>query len=152
MNTADSALLRPQQGPVPHAEPTDVSTPFWASCAKGSLTFQRCAACRAVNFPPVEICRDCLKADLAWEPSAGRGVLRSWTVVHRPVTPAFEVPYAPAIVELDEGYQMVTNLIGIAPDDIAFGMPVEVEFHEVGLGLWLPYFRPVGAGVTDTAL
>ncbi len=143
MNTANDAVLRPQRGRIPHAEPTAMSAPFWASCAEGILTFQRCTACRAVSFPPVEICRDCLKADLTWEPSAGHGVLLSWTVVHRPVTPAFEVPYAPAIVELDEGHQMMTNLIGIAPEDITFGMPVEVEFHEVSPGLWLPYFRPV---------
>jgi uncharacterized OB-fold protein len=135
-------LLRPQRRELPHAQPTEVSAPFWESCAEGVLAFQRCTACRAISFPPVEICRDCLRADLSWESSTGRGTLRSWTVVYRPVTPAFDVPYAPAIVELNEGYQMVTNLIGIAPESITPNMPVEVEFHEVGPELRLPYFRP----------
>jgi uncharacterized OB-fold protein len=94
--------------------------------------------------PPAEICRACLGTDLAWERSAGLGTLYSWTVVHHPVTPAFEVPYAPAIVDLAEGYQMMTNLIGLAPEAITPGLPVEVEFHETG-GLHLHYFRPRAA-------
>lgn len=139
---AGSAVLLPQRGDLPHAEPTPLSRPFWEQCARGVLTFQRCRSCRSVCFPPVEVCRQCLGTDLLWEPSAGRGTLYSWTVVHRPVTPAFSAPYAPAIVDLDEGYQMITNLIGIAPDQIRAGMAVVVEFHEVRPGLHLPYFRP----------
>ncbi|GAA0820887.1 Zn-ribbon domain-containing OB-fold protein [Streptosporangium amethystogenes subsp. fukuiense] len=137
-----STPLAPQHGELPHAEPTELSAPFWNRCAEGTLTFQRCAACRSINFPPVEVCRECLDTDLGWEESSGRGTLYSWTVVHRPVTAAFTPPYAPAIVDLDEGYQMVTDLIGIAPEEITAGMPVEVDFHEVSPGLHLPYFRP----------
>jgi DUF35 OB-fold domain, acyl-CoA-associated len=55
------------------------------------------------------------------------------------------VPYAPAIVDLDEGYQMMTNLIGLPPAAITPGLPVQVEFHETGRGLHLPYFRPRAA-------
>jgi uncharacterized OB-fold protein len=134
--------LVPQHAELPHAEPGPITRPFWDGCAGGELRFQRCTACRAAQFPPSEICRSCLGFDLAWERSAGNGALYSWTVVRRPATPAFEVPYAPAIVDLDEGYQMMTNLIGIAPDAITPGLRVEVEFHEAGAGLHLPYFRP----------
>jgi len=57
----------------------------------------------------------------------------------------FRVPYAPAIVDLDEGYQMVTNLVGLRPDAITPDLPVQVEFHHTGGGLHLPYFRPRAA-------
>jgi uncharacterized OB-fold protein len=140
-------LLAAQDGLLPHAEPGQVSRPFWDGCAAGELRFQRCRGCGSAQFPPAEICRACTGADLTWEQSAGLGMLYSWTVVYRPVTPAFTVPYAPAIVDLDEGYQMMTNLIGLAPDAITPGLAVQVEFHETGGGLRLPYFRP-----RDTAL
>jgi uncharacterized OB-fold protein len=139
-------LLTAQHGDLPHARPSVVSRPFWDGCAIGELRFQRCRECAAAQFPPAETCRTCVGADLAWERSAGLGTLYSWTVVHRPVTPAFSAPYAPAIVDLDEGYQMMTNLIGLAPDAITPGLAVEAEFHEAGGGLWLPYFRPRGPG------
>jgi uncharacterized OB-fold protein len=139
-------LLAPQAGELPHAEPGPVTRPFWDGCAVGELRFQRCRDCRAPQFPPAEFCRRCLATDLAWERSAGTGTVYSWTVVHRPVTPAFRVPYAPAIVDLDEGYQMITNLIGLRPDAISPGLPVQVEFHRTGAGLHLPYFRPRGPG------
>jgi uncharacterized OB-fold protein len=54
----------------------------------------------------------------------------------------FETPYAPAIVTLDEGYQMLTNVIGAGVDEVRVGMPVQVDFREVSTDLWLPYFRP----------
>jgi uncharacterized protein len=104
--------------------------------------------CRAAQFPPgsppAQTCRRCLGTDLTWDRSAGAGILYSRTVVCRPVTPAFDVPCAPAIVDLDEGYQMMTNLIGLAPDAVSPGLAVQVEFHETGGGLHLPYFRPRG--------
>jgi uncharacterized OB-fold protein len=140
-----TAPLAPQHGELPHAAAGPVTRPFWDGCAAGELRFQRCRGCRASQFPPAEICRACLGTDLAWERSAGLGTLYSWTVVHRPVTPAFEVPYAPAIVDLDEGYQMMTNLIGLPPDAITPALPVQVDFHETGAGLHLPYFRPRAA-------
>ncbi|OBF54808.1 hypothetical protein A5787_04380 [Mycobacterium sp. 852002-50816_SCH5313054-b] len=131
--------LRPQSGPVPHAS-SHLSLPFWQGCRAGELRYQRCAACGVANFPPSEHCRQCLSADLRWERSDGRGEIYSWTVVHRPVTAEFEPPYAPAIVTLDEGYQMLTNIVGMAPADLAIGLRVRVEFHAVGADLTLPYF------------
>ncbi|WP_308014614.1 Zn-ribbon domain-containing OB-fold protein [Nocardia coffeae] len=137
-------ILLPQRGPLPCSRPTRVSAHFWAGIAAGELRYQICAGCASVNFPPVEICRECQIADLTWHVSAGHGTLYSWTVVHRPVTPAFaELPYAPAIVHLDEGFRTVTNLIGTAPGDITPDMRVQVAFHRVHGELHLPYFRPV---------
>jgi uncharacterized OB-fold protein len=134
--------LRPQAGPVPHAG-SQLSLPFWQGCQSGELRYQRCAACGQANFPPTEHCRQCLSAELRWVQSGGLGEIYSWTVVHRPVTAEFQPPYAPAIVTLDEGYQMLTNVVGVAPDDLAIGMRVQVQFHSVGGDVTLPYFTGV---------
>ncbi|OBK11016.1 hypothetical protein A5636_14640 [Mycobacterium asiaticum] len=132
-------MLRPQTGAVPHAS-SQLSTPFWLGCRAEELRYQRCRCCDAANFPPTEHCRHCLSADLVWLSSDGVGEIYSWTVVYRPVTAEFEPPYAPAIVTLDEGYQMLTNLVGMAPEDIAVGMRVRVQFHAVADDLTLPCF------------
>jgi uncharacterized OB-fold protein len=131
--------LQPQTGPLPHAS-SHLSVPFWQGCQSRELRYQRCDACGLANFPPTEHCRQCLSAELHWANSAGTGEIYSWTVVYRPVTPEFEPPYAPAIITLDEGYQMLTNIVGVATDDLAIGMRVRVQFHAVGGDVTLPYF------------
>ncbi|QLL07683.1 Zn-ribbon domain-containing OB-fold protein [Mycobacterium vicinigordonae] len=136
-----SESLRPQSGPVPYAS-SAVSGEFWAGCRSRELRYQRCPVCGVANFPPTEYCRECLSGELQWAQSGGVGEVYSWTVVHRPVTAEFEPPYAPAIVTLDEGYQMLTNIIGIAPERLAIGMRVTVDFHPVDSDVTLPYFRP----------
>jgi uncharacterized OB-fold protein len=135
--------LRPQTGPVPHAH-SHVSAAFWEGCRSAELRYQRCEACGLSNFPPTEHCRQCISADLSWQQSGGLGEIYSWTVVYRPVTAEFAPPYAPAIVTLDEGYQMLTNIVGIEPDSVQIGLRVQVEFHAVGPDLTLPYFTASG--------
>jgi uncharacterized protein len=134
-----SEPLQPQTESVPHAS-SQVSMPFWRGCRDGELRYQRCESCGESNFPPTEHCRQCLSAELRWTPSEGLGEIYSWTVVHRPVSPEFEPPYAPAIITMDEGYQMLTNIVGMAPEDLAVGLRVQVQFHAVGPDLTLPYF------------
>lgn len=138
----DALELTAQRAAVPHATPGPLTAPFWQGCADQVLLFQRCQTCSAANFPPAEHCRQCLSFDVAWERSVGEGVVYSWTVVHRAATPVFETPYAPAIVTLAEGYQMLTNIIGANADELRVGMAVQVDFREVSAELWLPYFRP----------
>ena len=134
--------LQPHQPGIPLPHPTPLSAPFWEGCARHELLFQRCASCAAANFDPAPACRSCGAVDLRWVPSSGRGVVESWSVVWRPQMPAFAAPYAVAIVALDEGYAMVSNIIGCDADDVAVGQRVVVEFHPAGEGIVLPYFRP----------
>lgn len=135
--TADA--LRPQTGPVPHTS-SRLSGPFWDGCRDQQLRYQRCRACGSANFPPTEHCRDCLSPELRWQAGSGRGEIYSWTVVYRPVTAEFDAPYAPAIVTLDEGYQLLTNIVGVAPDRLKIGLRVRVQFHAVTPDVPLPYF------------
>ena len=134
------AILQPQNGQLPRPAAGPTTAPFWEGCARGELLFQSCRTCGEANFPPVEHCRWCLSAQLTWQCSAGRGEIYSFTVVHRAVTPAFRAPYAPAIVTLAEGYQMLTNIVGVPPGRLRIGLPVAARFHQVNPDLWLPYF------------
>ena len=136
------ALLVPQAGPLPIGPPGVDSAPFWEGAAAGELRYPRCSACGQADFPAAPHCRFCLEYSLVWEVSAGRGIVYSYTVVWRPVTPDFVTPYAPAIVLLDEGYSMMTNLIGLDTDDLAVDLRVQVECAALADGPTLPYFRP----------
>ena len=134
-------LLLPQKAGIPLPHPTPVSQPFWEGCALGELRYQRCRQCGRALFNPTSVCRWCGSDSLAWELSRGRGSVYSWSVVWRPQSPAFRTPYAAVIVDLDEGYQMLSGLIGCEHDEAAVGLRVQVEFHPVG-EITLPYFRP----------
>lgn len=128
---------------IPVPVPSALTQPYWDGCARGQLLYQRCESCGGAIFDPAPICRFCGSTSLEWAESSGRGTVYSWSIVWRPQTPAFVVPYAAAIVDVDEGYQIVSNIIGCEPEAIHLGMPVQVEFHEIGSGFSLPYFRPI---------
>ncbi len=133
--------LRPHPVGIPTPVPSTVSQPFWDGCRRGELLFQRCERGHVV-FNPAARCRLCLSDHLSWEQSKGTGSVYSWSIVWRPQTPAFRVPYAAAIVTLDEGFQMIANIIGCEPEQIHADLRVHVEFHPVGDNVFLPYFRP----------
>ena len=133
-------ILGPQTGAIPVPVPTVTSQPYWEGCARRELVFQRCAACGNAIHTPATVCGRCWSRDLAWERSGGTGTVYSWTTVWRPPTMAFVVPYAPVIVDLDEGWQLLSCLVGCEPDAIRVGLRVEVEFHTGDNGVTFPYF------------
>ncbi|HVU72856.1 MAG TPA: OB-fold domain-containing protein [Mycobacteriales bacterium] len=134
-------LLEPQTSGIPLPRPSSLTRPFWDGCKEGRLLFQRCTTCAAAIFDPALACRTCRGRDLVWEQSAGRGEIYSWTVAHRPLSPAFTAVYAPVIVTLDEGYRMISNIVGCDDSLLAVGLRVEVLFHRIDDTV-LPYFRP----------
>lgn len=138
-----TGALVPQPATIPPPTPSAHSAPYWEGARQGELRFQRCTACGRAEFDPSIICRKCGARTLTWERSAGLGTIYSWTVVWRPQQPSFVVPYAPAIVDMDEGYQILANVVGCDVAELAVGRRVAVEFHPVADGYALPYFRPV---------
>lgn len=130
---------------IPLPRPTELSRPHWDGCREGVLRVQRCSACGAHVFIPQPLCTRCQSGALEWVASAGRGTLYSFTTVHRPPSPAFTVPYVVAIVELDEGFHMLSNLVDCAPEDVRIGMRLEVTFRPVSHEITLPLFRPAAA-------
>jgi uncharacterized OB-fold protein len=117
--------------------------PFWTSGADGRLRIQRCTSCRRYAHPPGPICRFCT-GELVAEPVSGRGTVFSFTVSYQQFLPSLEVPYVIAVVELEEqeGLQLTSNIVGIAPEDVRIDLPVEVRFEQHG-EVFLPQFAPV---------
>ncbi len=97
---------------LPKPEPTELTRPYWDALREGHLVFQRCS-CGHAWLPARRHCPVCLKAEPAWERAAGTGTLLSWVVYHTAYHPAFadRLPYNVALVELDEGPRLLTNIV-----------------------------------------
>jgi len=117
--------------PLPRSTPE--TAPFWEACRRHSLELQQCDACSKFWFPPSNRCPHCLSADWKWSAVSGKGQVFTFTVFHRAYHKGFadELPYAVAVVELDEGPRLVSNVVGCAPEDVKIGMPVSVIFQDV---------------------
>jgi len=126
---------------IPLPRPTALSRPHWDGCREGVLRVQRCAACGSYEFIPQAVCTRCQAGKLEWVESSGRGSVYSHTTVYRPPRPEFDAPYVVAIVELEEGWHMLTNLVDCTPEEVATGLPVEVDFRAVSDEITLPCFR-----------
>ena len=120
---------------------------YWDACRKGELLLQRCDSCRQYQFYPRGICANCWSGDVQWVKSSGKGTVWTFTVTRQNRTPGFaeEVPYVLALVELDEGVKMFSNVVDCDPDQVRIGMPVEVTFVRATDQVSVPYFKPVGS-------
>jgi len=130
-------------GPLP--VPTPETRPFWEAARRHELQLQRCGACGRYVFYPRAACPHCLAPELEWRRVSGRGRLHTFTVVSRGQRGfPLPAPYVLAIVELEEGPRLMTNLVGVEPDPekLRIGMPVEVVFEDVTEEIALPRFRP----------
>jgi uncharacterized OB-fold protein len=140
--------------PVPdvsrHRRPRPVATtmtqPFWEGTRAGKLLLQRCRDCGHWRWTPQLACPACWSEAYDWSETSGRGSLYSYTLIHRPVDPArFEAPYLLAVVTLEEGPHMLTNLVECTPDQARIGMPVEVRFERLDDEFTVYPFAPVKA-------
>jgi uncharacterized OB-fold protein len=121
-----------------------LSAPFWEGCGSDRLLLQTCTQCGMARFPPGPQCLACGSEASQWKEASGRARVYSWIVVRHPVPSdiyAADVPYVVALVDLDEGARMPTNIVDCAPEAITAGMALEVCFRDVG-GTRLPQFRP----------
>ncbi len=135
-------FLLPQPEGVPGPRPSLHSRPYWEGCRRQQLLYQRCTACSFRGLSAFTVCARCHATSPVWEESAGGGSLYSWTVVWRPPDPSFQVPYAPAVVRLDEDFFMLSAVIGCEPEALHEGLRLGVEFHPASDESSLPYFRP----------
>jgi len=118
---------------------------FWKGCADHELRFQKCTQCGFVRWPASIICPECHSGDTELIRANGKGTVYSFVVYHVAYHPEFkdDLPYVVALVELDEGPRILSNIVGCAPGDVACDMPVEVVWEDI-TGEWsLPKFRPL---------
>ena len=116
---------------------------FYAWCARHELRFQRCTDCRTWRHVPREMCAECGSWSWEWAKAGGRGHVFTWTVAARPMHPAFapDVPFAPVVIEMEEGVRVVSEVVDCPPEELEVGMRVEVVYDDVTPGLALPKFR-----------
>lgn len=119
------------------------NAPYYDALQRHEMRLQRCANGH-VRTPVSPVCPTCLSPEFSWEPVSGRGTIFSFTVVHQLYDPGFkgEIPYVVAVVELDEGPRVVTNIVGIPKDDVRIGMPVRIEYRDVTPQFTLALFTP----------
>ena len=133
---ADARRARPLPQPTPETQH------FWDGAKAGELRLQRCAVCGHVYFPPRPLCPECSSREVGVFVASGRGKLLSYVINHRP-HPSFESPYAIALVELEEGPTMMSNIVECeqTPEALVLDMPLVVTFEEHD-ELAIPLFRP----------
>jgi uncharacterized OB-fold protein len=125
-------------------KPTPETQHFWDGTAAGELRLQRCDACAKVYFPPRPFCPSCASRKVSVVKASGKAKLYSYVINHRPAAPGFTPPYAIAVVELDEGPRMMSNIIDCpqTPEALELDMKLEVAFEKLDDKITLPQFRP----------
>ncbi len=133
--------------PKPKPRPAPESIPYWKAAHEHRLSLPKCDACEQFWFPPSNACRHCLSPNFHFEDVSGRGKVYSFVTYHRVYRPAFaaDVPYVVALVELEEGPRLLTNILGISHEDVRCEMPVEVVFDDVDADTSIPKFKPASA-------
>ena len=133
----------PRGKPVP--QPTPETKPYWDAAKRHELSIQRCTACGKHYFYPRPYCPHCLSDKTEWTTVSGKGTLLTYVINHRPA-PGFEneAPYVIAIVKLDEGPHLMTNIVQVEPkpENLPVGLPVEVVFDDVNDEIAVPKFKP----------
>ena len=128
--------------PIPVAD--EASKPFFDGANEGKLMLVKCSQCGTHRLPGRERCLDCWSTESEWAQASGKGKLYTYGIMHQKYHPAFaeETPYNYALVELDEGPRLVTNIVDCEPDDLKTDMPVEAVFDHVSDEATLIRFRP----------
>src|ERR1700686_4860152 len=123
--------------------PTPETQGFWDGTNAGELRLQRCDSCGKTYFPPRPFCPVCASREVSVFRASGKGRLYSYVIQHRPV-PGFTPPYAIAVVELDEGPRMMSNIVDCpqTPEALVLDMPPQVAFAKIDDEITLPLFRP----------
>jgi uncharacterized OB-fold protein len=151
MTTTNPNELESGEAPAkPVPVPDDGSAAFFEAAARGELVVLRCQDCGTfmsptggIGTPRRPCCINCFSRKLEWAPTSGKAVLHSYVLMHQVYHPGFadEVPYNIAIVELEEGVRLTTNIVDCPNDELTSGMPLQVTFEDVTDEVALPKFR-----------
>ena len=115
---------------------------WWDRINEGELPIQRCKQCGTLHHPPRPMCWKCQSLEWDYVISSGKGTVYSYVVMHRPQFPGYEYPLVAAVIDLEEGTRIASNVVGIEPADVKIGMAVKVSIENVDDELKLPLFRP----------
>jgi len=129
--------------PLPVVNPW--AKPFWEACREKRLAIQKCKECGKHVFYPRIACPHCFSDRLDWVEASGKGTVYTYSVVVSNAPSAFikDMPYVIAVIRLEEGVQMLSNVVECKPEDVRCDMPVEVTFEKLDEQFTLPKFRPI---------
>jgi uncharacterized OB-fold protein len=136
MNVPETKITRPD--PIPSVD----GAFFWKAAAEGRFVAKKCGGCGSLWHPPRPICPKCLGVVDQEHELCGRGTVVSWTMPIHPPAMGFSTPPIVVLVEIEEGLRFVSNVEGVAPQDMRVGLPVTVAFAETRSGAKVPVFRP----------
>jgi uncharacterized OB-fold protein len=142
-NQADGGIADMAEAARARPKPTPETQHFWDGTKAGELRLQRCDECAKSYFPPRPFCPACGSRKVSVFKASGKGKLYSYIIHHRPA-PGFTPPYSIAVVELDEGPRMMSNIVDCpqTPEALELDMPLEVKFEKLDEKITLPLFRP----------
>jgi hypothetical protein len=135
-------MSEPKPRPAPRSDPE--SAPYWSATLEGRLVVQRCTVCGHHQLYARAHCLKC-RSPVEWVAASGRGTVYSYTVIRQNFSRAFRdlLPYVVALVDLDEGPRLMTNVVDCDPADVRIGAPVRVRFEPVSEEAALPLFELV---------
>ena len=120
-------------------ETSKISQPFWDSCKAGAMTIQKCEDCGHYAYYPVYICPECTSRKLAWTPVSGRGTVYTYTAADSSIFG--NEPIIVALVELEEGAMMMSNIINAEPGEVGIGTAVTLTYQPISDDFTLPVFE-----------
>ena len=125
-------------------EPTPETQHFWDGTRNGELLLQRCKETGEAYFPPRPFAPKIGSRNVEVFKASGRATLYSYVINHRPRPDMGTEPYAIAVVQLEEGPRMMTNIVGCpqTPEALVLDMPLEVVFEKMSDTITLPFFQP----------
>ena len=123
---------------------TEETAPYWEYCKKHELRMQKCTQCSYIRFPISIVCPNCHSMESEWTKLSGKGKVYSFIIFRQAYHESYkdDIPYVVAIIQLDEGPRMESNIIGCKVEDVKIDMPVEVCFNDVTEEISLPKFKP----------
>jgi uncharacterized OB-fold protein len=130
--------------PKPLPAPSEDSKPYWEGCnQRQELVIQKCDDCGHYRLPPSVLCPRCMSTNAQWVKASGKAKVFTWEITHQAFYPAFDTPFNVAIVELEEGPRMHTNIVDCKNEDIYVDMPQELVFEQIeDKDMYLPKFKP----------
>ena len=119
------------------------NAPYWQAAKRHEFVAQRCRACGYTHLPPGPVCTNCLSADQDWVRLSGRGTIYSYGVYYQCWHEGFagDIPYNVALISLEEGLQIVSQVIGCDNEELDCGLAVEVAFDDITPEVSLSKFR-----------
>ena len=140
-----TAMTQSKPKPEPVVQPW--AQQYWDAARNNRLVLQYCSRCDKVIHYPRIACPHCGSDDLGWREATGRGTIYSYTVVESNAPSAFipDIPYVVAVIRLEEGVQMLSNVVDCDPCSLRCDQPVEVTFRVLNERFTLPCFRPSAA-------